>query len=53
MERSKKKLSFSRLFGNKRFSLVFSILLAFVIWAVMMYSNTEMSSGFFHAAHIR
>ena len=41
MERSKKKLSFSRLFGNKRFSLVFSILLAFVIWAVMMYSNTD------------
>lgn len=41
MERSKKKRSWSKLFGNKRFAMVFSILLAFVIWAILMYQNTD------------
>ncbi len=41
MERSRKRWSWSRLFGNKRFALVFSILLAFIIWTVLMYRNTD------------
>lgn len=41
MRKSRKKFSWSYLFGNNRFVLIFSIVFSFCLWMIMMYNNTD------------